>query len=156
MMESTANITVELTSEGSNAPKTKLDSVTLFQDPPEVVTPTDDVEELAALDGLIIDDKEPEKVVGPEKQEKEEVAERKMLTSISARTQAGAVYTLKDEEVSTTIFQLKELIAKQEGSLKPAGMKLILKGKPLTVSYENEMIKLLSFYDVLNRMRKLQ
>ena len=104
----------------------ELDSKALFADSQEVVdssTPvTAGVHVAAIAEGTteVVEETEPEE-------------QKNVLKSISARTQAGKQYFLKDVELTTTVLQLKELIVKQEGSLSVAAVKLIHKGKPLAV-----------------------
>lgn len=119
--------------EESEATKQKkeLDNKALFADADVAAAPAaDDVKVLGTSDKTTT----PQIVAPVEEPEPVEV-KKNVLNSISARTQAGKQYFLKDVEFTTTVLQLKELVVKQEGNLSVNAVRLIHRGKPLSVSH---------------------
>lgn len=62
-------------------------------------------------------------------------ANSQSLDRITVKTNSGKVYELTNLSVTLTVDELKKKICAQDSTLTADGIKLIFKGKPISVSY---------------------
>mmetsp|Transcript_14813 Transcript_14813/g.19432 ORF Transcript_14813/g.19432 Transcript_14813/m.19432 type:complete len:371 (+) Transcript_14813:440-1552(+) len=86
-------------------------------------------QELPAKEPEII----PKEPIVIENEEEEEDEEEEITTvSFEVKTPAGKKFALKNVHLDATLLEVKQMVAKMDGNLKPHEMKIIKSGKPIT------------------------